>query len=105
MASSHTTTFEVAAPPQVVEGAVFQAFVAAGLTGVRGGGGTMHGSVPMTWLTWGHSLTATVGFGPSGALVTVRSESALPTQVIDFGANRKHVERVVAQLRTRVPVV
>lgn len=105
MAARHTTTFEVTAPPQVVEGAIYQAFVAAGLTAVRGGGGTMYGSVPTSWLTWGHTVTATVGFGPSGALVTVRSESALPTQVIDFGANRKNVERVVAQLRTMVPVV
>jgi len=105
MAANHRTTIEVAGPPQAVEAAVFQAFMAAGLTGVRGGGGVMHGSVPTGWRSWGENVTATVGFGPAGSLVTLVSECAMPTQLLDWGKNRANVERIVAQLRALVPVL
>lgn len=105
MAADHRTTIEIAAPPQVAEGAVYQAFLAAGLTGVRGGGGVMYGSVPVGWRSWGENVSATVGFGPQGAVVTLRSECAMPTQLVDWGKNRKNVERIVEALRTLVPVV
>lgn len=105
MAASYQTAIEVAAPPPQVEGAVFHAFTAAGLTGVRGGGGTMHGRVALNLWTWGETLSATIGFGPRGATVMVRSECAMPIQLFDWGKNRKNVERVIAALRTMVPVL
>lgn len=105
MAASYRTTIEVAAPPQQVEGAVYQAFASAGLTSVRGGGGTMYGSVPFGWRSWGENVSATIGFGPRGAVVTLHSECAMPTQLLDWGKNRKNIERVVEALRTVAPVL
>ena len=104
MASSYQATFQVAGHPQAVEQAVYHALVAAGLTSVHGGGGVVYGSVPISWTSWGENVTAVVGFGPAGALVTVESRCALPTQLVDWGKNRKNVEQIVQHLRALVPV-
>ena len=105
MAAKHRATVEVAGHPQAVEQAVYHALVAAGLTSVRGGGGVMYGSVPLGWRSWGENVTAVVGFGPAGSLVTLESECAMPTQFFDWGKNRTNVERIVDQLRAVAPVL
>jgi len=38
-------------------------------------------------------------------VVRLRSECALPTQVIDWGKNRQNVERIVEALRPLAPVL
>ncbi len=105
MAGSSTTTIEVALPPEQAEAAVYQAFVQAGLESVSGGGGVMRGSVGMSLASWGEQVTATIGHGPHGAVVQLHSASALSTTLIDFGRNRKNLEKVVEAMRTMAPVV
>ena len=105
MTSQHERTVGVALPPEQAEAAVYQALVRSGVQGVNGGRGVLRGSVPTSWWSWGESLTATVGFGPAGAVVTVHSISAMPTTLVDFGKNRKNVDRVLDALRGLAPVV
>lgn len=105
MGKSHQATVEVALTPQQAEAALYQAFLAAGLSHVRGGSGRMYGTVPTTFLSWGEDVTGVTSYGPHGATVVVRSESTLPTTLVDYGRNRKNVERVVDALRPLVPVV
>lgn len=105
MASSSTSTVEVRLPPEQAEAAVYEAFRRAGLDGIAGGGGVMRGTVGTSWLSWGETVSATIGHGPHGAVVQVRSESTLPTTLVDWGKNRKNVEGVVNHLRGLVPVV
>ena len=105
MAASHTMTVEVALAPQQAEAAVYQAFLAAGLSWVAGGNGFMQGKVSAGMRSWGENVQATIGYGPRGAVVTLRSECALPTQVIDWGKNRQNVERIVEALRPLAPVL
>lgn len=105
MAGSSTMTVEVALPPEQAEAAVYQAFLQAGLESVAGGGGVMRGSVGMSWASWGEQVSATIGHGPQGAVVQLHSQSALPTTLIDFGRNRKNLEKVVEAMRGLAPVV
>lgn len=105
MAGSSTTTVEVALPPEQAEAAVYQAFLHAGFEGVSGGGGVMRGAVGLSWASWGETVTATIGHGPRGAVVQLHSASALPTTLVDFGRNRKNLEKVVEAMRTLAPVV
>ena len=53
MAASHTTTVEIALAPQQAEAAVYQAFLAVGLSRVVGGNGFMQGKVSMGMRSWG----------------------------------------------------
>ena len=108
MARNHTLTIEVALAPQQAEAAVYQAFLAAGLLDVAGGGGAMHGKFAAGMSSWGEKVQATIGFGPNGSLVTLYSECLLPTQLFDMGKNRKNrknLERIVEVLRPLAPVV
>lgn len=105
MANSHQTSVEVALPPERAEAALYQAFLHAGLTSVSGGAGEMRGTVPTSMSSWGERVVATIAFGQHGATVRLRSESLLPTTLIDFGRNRKNVEKVLAALRPLAPLV
>ena len=111
MAASHTMTIEVALAPQQAEAAVYQAFLAAGLLDVAGGGGAMHGKFAAGMSSWGEKVQATIGYGSNGSLVTLYSECLLPTQLFDMGKNRKNrknrknLERIVEVLRPLAPVV
>lgn len=106
MAHSFTQTIEVALAPQQAEAAVYQALVAAGVTGVRGGGGRLDGGTSLGWSSWGENVTAVVGFGPRGSVVTLTSTCSMPTQLMDFGKNQKNVTKVVEALRgAAVPVL
>lgn len=105
MAASHMITIEIALPPEQAEATLYQAFLNAGLTGVAGGGGQMRGTTEMGLMSWGEKVEAWISHGPRGATVQLRSACPLPTQVIDFGKNRKNVERVVEALRLLAPVV
>ena len=106
MAHSFTQTVEVALVPQQAEAAVYQALVATGVTNVHGGGGLLRGATSIGWSSWGEDITATVGFGPRGAVVTLTSTCSLPTQLVDFGKNGKNVTKVVEALRgAGVPVL
>lgn len=108
MASSSTVVIEVSLPPAQAEAAVYQAFLRAGLKDVAGGGGVMNGTVGTSWASWGENVTATIGFGPRGAesaVVQLRSASAMPTTLVDFGKNRKNLDKVVEAMRTLAPVV
>lgn len=105
MGRSHQVTVDIALPPEQAEAALYQAFLAAGLSHVRGGAGRMSGAVPTTFLSWGEDVTGVTSYGAHGATVVVRSESTLPTALVDYGRNRKNVERVVEALRPLVPVV
>lgn len=106
MAHSYTQTVEVALAPQQAEAAVYQALVATGVQGVRGGGGFLRGVTSVGWSSWGEDVTATVGFGPRGAVVTLTSTCSMPTQLVDFGKNGKNVTKVVEALRgAGVPVL
>lgn len=104
MAASHTTTVEIALAPQQAEAAVYHAFLAAGLSRVVGGNGFVQGKVSMGMRSWGENVLATIGYGPRGAVLTLRSECALPTQVIDWGKNRQNVELIVEALRPLAPI-
>ena len=105
MAASHMITIEVAVPPEQAEAALYQAFVSAGLGGVGGGAGRMRGKTPMSLMSWGENVEAWISHGPRGASVRLRSECAFPTQVIDWGKNRKNVDRIFEALRLLAPVV
>lgn len=58
----------------------------------------------MSMLSWGDSLTVSIyPIAPGSVQVTVSSECAMPTQVIDWGQNKKNVEKIFAHLETYVP--
>ena len=105
MAASHMITIEVTLPPEQAEAALYQAFLNAGLSSVNGGAGRMHGKTTMGLASWGENVDAWISHGPRGAAIQLRSECSFPTQVIDWGKNRKNVERIVGALRALVPVV
>ncbi len=106
MAHSFMQTIELALAPQQAEAAVYQALVTAGVTNVRGGGGVLEGGTSVGWTSWGEKVTATVGFGPRGSVVTLASTCSMPTQLVDFGKNKKNVTKVVEALRgAAVPVL
>lgn len=65
----------------------------------------MPGKVSMGMRSWGENVLATIGYGPRGAVLMLRSECALPTQVIDWGKNRQNVELIVEALRPLAPVL
>jgi hypothetical protein len=103
--AQHTKTIEVALAPQDAEAAVYRALVAVGISGASGGGGVLRGSTPTSFASWGENVQATIGHGPRGAVVTLHSKCALPTQLFDWGKNRKNVERIVEALRTLAPLL
>ena len=105
MANKHQMTVEVALPPEKAEAALYEAFLAAGIQGVRGGGGVMQGTLPMSMSSYGESIDATIAHGPHGAVVAMQSRCALPTTLFDLGRNRKNLEKIVAALRTLAPVL
>ena len=105
MGKSYETTVGVALPPEQAEAALYAALVAAGVQGVNGGRGVLRGAYPTTWASWGEVVQATTGHGPQGAVVGVRSECAMSTTLVDWGKNRKNVDRILAALAERAPVV
>ena len=108
MAKSSTVVIEVSLPPEQAEAALYQAFLRGGVQGGVGGGGGVDGTVATSWASWGENVSATIGYGPRGpqsAVVQLRSESAMPTTLVDFGKNRKNLDKVVEAMRTLAPVV
>ncbi len=105
MAANHMINIEVALAPEQAEAAVYQAFCNAGIKAVKWGGGYLRGITKTGWRSWGENVEAWISQGPEGAAIQLRSECSLPTQVIDWGKNRKNVERIVGALRQLVPVV
>lgn len=63
------------------------------------------GAYTVSLLSWGEDVTASIGFGQRGSVVTLTSESSMPTQVVDWGRNRRNVERILGHLRAAAPVV
>lgn len=60
------------------------------------------GTTRLTWKSWGEELRLQVSQHGHGSAVHITSKSALPTQIIDFGAHRKNVERVLDGLQRRL---
>ena len=65
----------------------------------------MQGKVSAGMRSWGENVQATIGYGPRGAVATLRSECLMPTQLFDMGKNRKNLERIVEALRPLAPVL
>jgi hypothetical protein len=66
-----------------------------------GNPGEIQATVGATWASWGEIITVRVRpVGPSSA-VDVESRSKLGTTVIDWGKNRRNVEKISAELLHR----
>lgn len=48
--------------------------------------------------SWGERVTCTIASAHGGFVVRVESKSLIPTTLIDYGVNRRNVERVVRVL-------
>jgi hypothetical protein len=65
--------------------------------------GGLSGSIGISLLSWGEKLSVTVdGTGPQGTAVTVNSKSAVVLQFIDYGKNRRNVQKLLRQLTERL---
>lgn len=53
--------------------------------------------------SWGENILVSVaGSTPQGTSVTVRSSSLVPIQIIDFGKNRRNVQKLTAGINGRL---
>lgn len=103
MANKYSTTVTFNAAPDAVLAAAadvlqrdFRVRASQGTSGVSG-------STRMSFLSWGENLSVSVdGAGPQGTSVTVRSASVMPLQFIDYGRNRRNVEKLAGQLTGRL---
>jgi hypothetical protein len=56
-----------------------------------------------SFISWGENLTVFVeGAGPQGTTLNVRSELIWPLTWIDYGKNRRNVERLISQVGSRL---
>lgn len=60
--------------------------------------GVLCASFKTTWRSWGEKVTVHVDQDSDGTLVRIRSACAFPLQVIDWGVNRRNVQRIRAGL-------
>lgn len=103
MARQYSTTVTFSTSPEAVLAATadvlqrdFRVTAVPGPTGVSG-------STGISLMSWGEKLSVTIdSAGPQGTSVTVRSASAMPLQVIDYGRNRRNVEKLAGQLSGRL---
>lgn len=103
MANKYSTTLTFNVSPDAVLAAAadvlqrdFRVRASSGPRGVSGSTGMSLGS-------WGENLTVSVNdAGPQGTSVTVRSASVMPLQFIDYGKNRRNVEKLAGQLSGRL---
>jgi len=103
LANKYSTTVTFNASPEAVLAAAADVlqrdFRVRALSGPRG----VSGSAGMSLLSWGENLSVSVdGAGPLGTTVTVRSASAMPLQFIDYGRNRRNVEKLASQISGRL---
>jgi hypothetical protein len=62
--------------------------------------GFLMGKSGMSLFSWGENMTVTI---EDNGNVTIKSESAMPTQLIDWGRNKKMVHKIFASLATVRP--
>ena len=103
MARKYSTTVTLNASPDAVLAAaadVLQRDFRVRVSPVPGG---LRGSIGASLLSWGEKLSVSVdSAGPEGTSVTVRSASAMPLQLIDYGKNRRNVQKLAGQLSERL---
>ena len=63
---------------------------------------TVTGRTKLSWSSFGEQIFMQVSALEYGSSVRVTSESALPTQVIDFGRHRKNVDKILDGLQRRL---
>ena len=103
MARKYGTTVTFNASPDAVLAAAADVLQREFRVQAFPGPGRVGGSTGMSWLSWGETLSVSVdGVGPQGTSVTVRSASAMPFQLIDYGRNRRNVEKLAGQLSGRL---
>lgn len=68
--------------------------------------GVVDASVPLSWASWGENVHISVGVDQAGGVV-VSMSSGLKAAIVDWGRNRRNIERVFeridAVLATPVP--
>ncbi len=56
-----------------------------------------------TLASWGENVQITLICAPNGTQVNIYSECAMPTQIIDMGANKKNVEGLFKYFEQGMP--
>jgi len=103
LARQYSTAVTFAASPDAVLAAAADVIERDFQVRASPGPGGVSGSTGMSLLSWGENLSVTVdSAGPQGTSVTVRSASAIPFQFVDYGRNRRNVERLAGQLSGRL---
>jgi len=76
----------------VILGSVFNARPGVGPSG------ELRASTSMSGMSWGEDITIAVSPAPGGCSVYVASELNFKFQLVDWGVNRKNVEKIIAGL-------
>jgi len=103
LANKYSTAVTLNASPDAVLAAAADILQRDFRVRVSPGPGGVSGSTGVSMLSWGEKLSVSVdGAGPQGTSVTVRSASVMPLQFIDYGRNRRNVEKLAGQLSGRL---
>ncbi len=92
MANKHERIIDLQEPGQQFLSRTWRAFKILGWTVNTTHSHGIEGNIPMSLMSWGERISVQL---VNDGQAQVRSASALPTQVIDFGRNRKNVEKLL----------
>ena len=59
----------------------------------------VRGDIGVGMMSWGEKVTITVAEAPGGSSVHIHSKCSFPLQLVDYGKNRKNVEKIIAGLQ------
>ncbi|WP_024794819.1 hypothetical protein [Tomitella biformata] len=103
MASSNTASISFPYPPDQLHRASYDTLIEiCAPASVIANVPTVTGRTAISWKTFGEDIFLQVSTGQQGSALTITSKSMLPTQVIDFGAHRRNVAKIVDALQRRL---
>lgn len=99
MARTVTEHLSIALPPeQVAAQAMHVLRTLPRIGSLSGPGPLITATVGVSMASWGEKIEIRLAHGQGGTVATVTSSSAMPTQFIDWGRNRKNVATIIAGL-------
>ena len=66
--------------------------------------GSIIATSPMSFWSWGETIKVTISVTDEGVEVVAQSKPRVPTQVIDWGINKKNIDNFFSALMTRARI-
>lgn len=98
----HSTTLDLSSQPlEKVLAIVAKAMQAQGWKINLQHGNTLQATSSISWLSWAETISAQLD---DNHILQLKSKCSMPTQCLDWGKNRRNIEKLVAEIHKNLAI-